>query len=96
MSRPEVHGETDPLLAVIRRVLADNGRLTIDIAAVADDADLYAAGLTSHASVTVMLALEDELEIELPEEAMKRSTFASVTAIAEVARRLRAAQGGPT
>ena len=32
------------------------------------DDDLYLLGLTSHATVNVMLALEDEFEIEFPEQ----------------------------
>ena len=46
------------------------------------DADaLYAAGMTSHASVTVMLACEDEWDIEFPQQMLKKSTFASVANI---------------
>ena len=40
------------------------------------------AGMTSHASVTVMLACEDEWDIEFPQHMLKKSTFASVDAIA--------------
>ena len=41
----------------------------------------YQAGLTSHASVNVMLALEDEFDIEFPDAMLKKATFASVEAI---------------
>lgn len=68
--------------AVIRKVLAEHGRLNDDAATIATDADLYAAGMTSHASVNVMLGLEDELDIEFPDEFLKRETFASIDAIA--------------
>ena len=43
----------------IRRVLAEHGRLLVEVETLADDDDLYQAGLTSHANVTVMLQLED-------------------------------------
>ena len=43
----------------IRSVLAQNARLPVDIFALSADDDLYATGLTSHASVNIMLALED-------------------------------------
>jgi acyl carrier protein len=46
-----------------------------------DQADLYAAGLTSHASVNVMLALEDAFDFEFPEKLLRKSTFASISAI---------------
>jgi acyl carrier protein len=46
-----------------------------------DQDDLYQAGMTSHASVNVMLALEDEFDIEFPEAMLRKSTFESVAAI---------------
>lgn len=68
----------------IREVLAAHGRMPVDPHSIDGDADLYKLGLTSHASVNVMLALEDEFDIEFPDEALKKSTFASVTNIARV------------
>jgi acyl carrier protein len=68
----------------IREVLAAHGRMAVDPHEVDDKADLYELGLTSHASVDVMLALEDEFDIEFPEEVLKKSTFASVHNIAQV------------
>ncbi|WP_167105457.1 acyl carrier protein [Mycobacterium sp. DL592] len=68
----------------IREVLAAHGRMPVDPHSIDSDADLYKLGLTSHASVNVMLALEDEFDIEFPDEALKKSTFASVTNIARV------------
>ena len=65
----------------IREVLAAHGRMTVDPREVDDQADL---GLTSHASVDVMLALEDEFDIEFPEEVLKKSTFASIHNIGQV------------
>lgn len=66
----------------IRTILAAHAKLSTDISSVADGDDLYAAGMTSHASVTVMLACEDEWDIEFPQQLLKKSTFASVDAIA--------------
>jgi acyl carrier protein len=66
----------------IRRVLAEHARLPVDIATLSDDADLFAAGMTSHASVNVMLALEDAFELEFTDAMLKRSSFESVAAIA--------------
>ena len=65
----------------IREVLSAHGRMPVDPRGVDSDDDLYKLGLTSHASVNVMLALEDEFDIEFPDEALKRSTFASVSNI---------------
>ena len=66
----------------IRGLLAEHAKLSTDVAGLADGDDLYAAGMTSHASVTVMLACEDEWDIEFPQHMLKKSTFASVDAIA--------------
>ena len=59
----------------IRRILKDHGRLSADATAIAADADLYQAGMTSHASVNVMLALEGEFDVEFPDHMLKRSVF---------------------
>ena len=68
----------------IRDVLAAHGRMAVDPREVDDQADLYKLGLTSHASVDVMLALEDAFDIEFPDEVLKKSTFESVHNIAQV------------
>ena len=68
----------------IRKVLEAHGRLTIDSTIVDAGADLYELGLTSHASVDVMLALEDEFGVEFPDETLKKSTFASIDSIERV------------
>jgi acyl carrier protein len=65
----------------IRRALAEHAHLSVDALSVADDSDLYRAGMTSHATVSVMIALEDELDIEFPQALLKRSTFQSVASI---------------
>lgn len=72
----------------IRDVLAAHGRMGVDPLSVSTQADLYELGLTSHASVNVMLALEDEFDIEFPDEALKKSTFASILNIEQVVGRL--------
>ena len=66
----------------IRAILGEHAKLSTDIGSVGDGDDLYAAGMTSHASVTVMLACEDEWDIEFPQRMLKKSTFGSVAAIA--------------
>ena len=65
----------------IRQVIANFAKLPVDVAALDDRDDLYRAGLTSHASVNLMLALEDEFDIEFPEQMLKRQTFESVQSI---------------
>lgn len=65
----------------VRQVLAEHARLSGDASTIAADADLYSAGMTSHASVNVMLALEDELDVEFPDEMLNRETFATIASI---------------
>ena len=65
----------------IRQVLAEHARLPVDVQDLDDEADLYQAGMTSHASVSVMLALEDAFDIEFPEKMLRKGTFESVSAI---------------
>lgn len=65
----------------IRKLIRDHGRLPVDVYALPEDADLYQAGMTSHASVNLMLALEDAFDLEFPDSMLKRSAFESVAAI---------------
>jgi acyl carrier protein len=65
----------------IRLVLAEHGQLAVDPNTIDDSADLFDAGMTSHASVNVMLALEEAFDFEFPESMLKKSTFESIAAI---------------
>ena len=68
----------------IREILAQHGRLPVDVKSLDADGDLYSAGLTSLATVGVMLAIEDRFDIEFPEALLNRSTFRSIVTLAEV------------
>jgi acyl carrier protein len=48
---------------------------------ITEAADLYDAGMTSHASVNVMLALEEGFDVEFPDRMLTRSVFASIGSI---------------
>ncbi len=65
----------------IRAILKEHGRLSVDATSLGDDADPYQAGLTSHASVNVMLALEGKFDIEFPDRMLKRGVFESLSSI---------------
>jgi acyl carrier protein len=75
----------------IRGVLRDHARLPVDVNGLDDGADLFAAGMSSHASVNVMLALEDTFDVEFPDAMLKRSVFESISAIGAALSELRAA-----
>jgi acyl carrier protein len=70
------HAETS-----IRRVLRDHGRLGVDADQLSPDADLYQSGMTSHASVNVMLALEGEFDVEFPDHMLNRNVFRTIRSI---------------
>lgn len=65
----------------IREIIEVHGRLPVEVSSLADDANLYQAGMTSHASVNLMLALEDRFDVEFPDEMLTRKAFESVVAI---------------
>lgn len=65
----------------IREILRQHGKLSTDVGSLPDNGDLYEAGMTSHASVNVMLALEGEFDIEFPDRMLKRSVFQSIASI---------------
>lgn len=67
----------------VRQIIRVHGRLPSDVDALDDDADLYQAGMTSHASVNLMLALEAAFDVEFPDAMLKRSVFQSVRSISE-------------
>jgi acyl carrier protein len=71
----------DTMESEIREVLAEHGRLPVDVSTLSDGADLYQLGLSSHSSVNVMLALEDKFGVEFPDTMLRKSTFQSVSAI---------------
>jgi acyl carrier protein len=65
----------------IRDVLRSHARLNQDVSRLAPDDDLYQSGMTSHASVNVMLALEGAFDVEFPDHMLKRSVFSSIASI---------------
>ena len=68
-------------IARVRDVLEKFGKLPVPVTDIDDSADLYDNGLTSHASVNVMIALEDEFDVEFPDTMLQKSTFGSINAI---------------
>lgn len=66
----------------IRGILAEHARMPIDPSTLSDRDDLYDSGMTSHASVQVMLALEEAFDVEFPDSMLTRSVFGSIASIA--------------
>lgn len=76
----------------VREIVAQHGRLGVPIAELKDDGDLYSAGLTSLATVGLMLALEDAFDIEFPDAMLSRKTFSSIASLAAAVETLTAQQ----
>jgi acyl carrier protein len=65
----------------ILSIVALHGRLSVDVATLGNDESLFHNGMTSTASVSLMLALQAHFGIEFPDSMLRRSTFESVSAI---------------
>jgi len=76
--------------ARVREVIAQHARLPVDVNSLGDEDDLFGAGMSSHASVSVMLGLEDTFDVEFPDEMLKRTVFESVASISRALRELQA------
>ena len=76
----------------LRRILSESARLDVAPENLADDADLYAAGLSSLATVHLMLAIEDEFGIEIPDRMLTRRLFSSIDSLAAAVSELQQAK----
>ena len=65
----------------IRTIIKDYAGLSTDVDALPEDADLFQAGMTSHASLSVMLALEEAFDVEFHDSMLKRNIFSSISSI---------------
>jgi acyl carrier protein len=73
----------------IRQIIKDHARLSTPVDTLDSHADLHQAGMTSHASVNLMLALEDHFDIEFPDRMLTRAVFESIASIEAALRELR-------
>ena len=73
----------------LRRILHSHGGLSVPIDHVGEDSDLYAAGLSSLATVNVMLAIEHNYTIEIPDELLTRRTFQTLSSLRRTVNGLR-------
>ena len=65
----------------IRELIGNHKILPVPVDAVRDEDDLYELGMSSFASVQLMLALEEAFDIEFPERMLNRKTFATIAQI---------------
>lgn len=81
MNQETIEMSDTEVLAKIRRLVGDHGQLALDVAALPPDADLYDAGLSSMATVQVMLAIEEAFDLEFPDRLLNRGTFRNLAAV---------------
>lgn len=72
----------------VRKVLNARGQMAVAVDSLDPMQSLYDSGMTSHATVKVMLALEDRFDIEFPDELLQRSVFDRVANIVEAVEKL--------
>jgi acyl carrier protein len=68
----------------IRDVLSESGRLAVPADRLDGDEDLFAVGLDSLAIVNVLMSLEEQFDIELPDELLSRRSFSSIATIEKI------------
>lgn len=68
---------------LLRLILSESVHLNVPPDTLSDDADLYAAGLESIATVHLMLAIEENFDVEIPDELLTRQLFSSIDSMAE-------------
>lgn len=69
------------MIDTIRELVKKHAGLQVDVDTLDTGADLYAAGLSSFASVQLMLAIEERFDVEFPDTMLNRKSFQSIDAI---------------
>ena len=72
----------------VRGVLSTALASKVDVGGLGASDDLFDAGMTSHQTVQVMLALEDEFDVEFPDDQLNKTTFATISSIVSALDRL--------
>ncbi|KAB0650221.1 acyl carrier protein [Burkholderia sp. Bp9012] len=75
---PEQHVKNE-----IRTILKHVAHLEAAIDSIGDGDDLYEAGLSSLDTIQLMLAIEKQFNIEIPDEMLNRNLFRSIDALAD-------------
>lgn len=66
----------------LRIIIGTHARLSMPLADIEDSTDLYRAGMSSQASVVLMMAVEGQFGVEFPDEMLSRDVFSNIDAIA--------------
>ena len=66
----------------IQQIVREHAGLGTVFDKVDSSTDLYRAGMSSYASVVLMIALENEFDLEFPDAMLSRNVFQSIDSIA--------------
>lgn len=66
----------------IRQIVREHAGLGPAFEKIDSSTDLYRSGMTSYASVVLMIALENEFDLEFPDSMLSRNVFESIDSIA--------------
>jgi len=72
----------------VRTILAEHCKLSVDVSSLTSNGDLYQVGLTSLTTVNVMLAIEDEFDVEFSDNMLTRATFQSIDSLVDAVEEL--------
>ncbi|MEO8052802.1 MAG: acyl carrier protein [Acidobacteriota bacterium] len=76
----------------IKQIIKNCAGLGLDPEKLEHSTDLYRAGMTSYGSVVLMIALENEFELEFPDAMLSRSVFETIDSIASAIESLQQVQ----
>jgi acyl carrier protein len=82
------------MFGAIRQIIESEVRLVVPAAHLTPRANLYDLGLTSFGAIRLLVAVERAFRVELPREALRRETMASMEAIARTVEALRPLEFG--
>ncbi|MFI6522281.1 acyl carrier protein [Spirillospora sp. NPDC050679] len=89
----QAHDGTTGLEQQVRTLVRRTGALPGGLDGMPADADLWSAGLDSQGMIRIMVAIEDEFAVELPDVLLTRRTFRSLDSISAAVRTLLPAGG---
>ncbi len=62
----------------VRTIVGSMNLVPVPVDGLSDDDNLFDAGMTSFGSVQLMMAIEEEFDIEFPNSLLTRKTFATL------------------
>jgi acyl carrier protein len=66
----------------LRTIVSEHAGLKLTLKEIGDSTDLYYAGMSSQASVVLMIAVEGHFGLEFPDALLNREVFANIESIA--------------